>query len=832
MSTATTPHAPHDLPLKFNPIAQKYRSLIWSSLDCSLYKTALFYAERYFYSEQHLYIHSTDSTYPPNQLQQFHDARHLLAECLLRNNQVHSAIQLIGGKSAVGAGGFGNNPWGTDDCVACVEVFSRCCVKLGRFRQGHEALSKVMELKRKGKGIRMPNVTQEPRAYPDEAVLFCQAGSMALKANNEAEAKEQFLKALSINPFLWEALEGLCYMGQCPDIDLTIPPSSVPHYLLSRFSSKTDSQANDSVSTSSVPFRLFPGQPKSDASTPTLGHPPRQPPSPSKSSMTQLFGFGVKTAQSLLPSTSVFYQAGSNAPLNIPPQPYKIDPLNFAGRDSIGTTDSSYYGEPSFRGHGAASGSGPSLAAMLGASNSSISTVGDDRPSSKRTRSQMTGENGTSPVKTLHKKPSRGPVEALAAFRRSTRLLGGSNKPAKTTNGRRRPNTKAAPKGGDTDDMDEDMADGGGGVTDSSTSSQVPSPGPSGGGNLQPQQPVYDESTIAAAVILEVTRSFAKIVRALSIFDSRRALAALDDLPDDQKDAPCVFALAGRASFEISDYIQSSRAFDRARDLDPYRTTDMDIYSTVLWHLQEEVKLSFLAQELVSIDDLSPNAWIATGNCFSLQKDHGQALSCFKRATQLDPRCAYGYALSGHEALALEDHDGAVQFFRTAIKTDPRHYPAWYGLGMVYLRMNKLRKAHYHFRRAIEISPSNAVLVSCEGTVLEKLGRHEEALERFNRSLALSEKSPLVKFKRVKVLIEMKFYEQALKDLEDLRDLAPDEANVPFLLGKLYRVMGRKTDATESFTVARDLDPKLGGVIGHLLEEMGDEEEMDGATGS
>jgi anaphase-promoting complex subunit 3 len=104
----------------------------------------------------------------------------------------------------------------------------------------------------------------------------------------------------------------------------------------------------------------------------------------------------------------------------------------------------------------------------------------------------------------------------------------------------------------------------------------------------------------------------------------------------------------------------------------------MDIYSTVLWHLQKDVQLSFLAQELVSINDQAPQAWIATGNCFSLQKDHAQALSCFERATQLDPRCAYGYALSGHEALASEDQDSALQFFRSAIRTDPRHYPAWW----------------------------------------------------------------------------------------------------------------------------------------------------------
>jgi len=111
----------------------------------------------------------------------------------------------------------------------------------------------------------------------------------------------------------------------------------------------------------------------------------------------------------------------------------------------------------------------------------------------------------------------------------------------------------------------------------------------------------------------------------------------------------------------------------------------------------------------------------------------------------------------------------------------------------------------------------------------------EEALERFDRSLALSPQSAMVKFKRVKVLIALKRYENALKDLKDLRDLAPDEANVPFVLAKVCRVMGQRVEATRYFTVARDLDPKLGAIIGHLLEEMaepGEEEAMMDETES
>ena len=103
----------------------------------------------------------------------------------------------------------------------------------------------------------------------------------------------------------------------------------------------------------------------------------------------------------------------------------------------------------------------------------------------------------------------------------------------------------------------------------------------------------------------------------------------------------------------------------------------MEVYSSLLWHLQRSVELSFLAQELLNISPQSPQAWITIGNLFSLQKERQQALTCFGRAAQLDPTCAYAYTLSGHESID-EDVDKAINFFQSALRADARHYNAWY----------------------------------------------------------------------------------------------------------------------------------------------------------
>ena len=46
--------------------------------------------------------------------------------------------------------------------------------------------------------------------------------------------------------------------------------------------------------------------------------------------------------------------------------------------------------------------------------------------------------------------------------------------------------------------------------------------------------------------------------------------------------------------------------FSEVRRDEPYHIEGMEIYSTALWHLQKEVELSALAQELTEMDKDSP----------------------------------------------------------------------------------------------------------------------------------------------------------------------------------------------------------------------------------
>ena len=122
----------------------------------------------------------------------------------------------------------------------------------------------------------------------------------------------------------------------------------------------------------------------------------------------------------------------------------------------------------------------------------------------------------------------------------------------------------------------------------------------------------------------------------------------------------------GRVHFEAADYDAAVDALRAMQRHEPHRLEGVELLSTALWHLKDEVELCYVARRAVDADPRSPEAWCASGNCLSLQKEHDGAIRCFHRAIAVAPRFAYAYTLCGHEYVANEDFEKAVAMYVAA----------------------------------------------------------------------------------------------------------------------------------------------------------------------
>lgn len=317
------------------------------------------------------------------------------------------------------------------------------------------------------------------------------------------------------------------------------------------------------------------------------------------------------------------------------------------------------------------------------------------------------------------------------------------------------------------------------------------------------------ESKEAISGLLKSFRQLAVGYRAASRYDLSTAIETFSSLPSTQRETPWVLAQLAKAYYEAADYRAAENCFIRLLKLQPSRVEDMEVYSTVLWHLKKEAPLAFLCHSLREQAFDTPETWCAIGNSFSLGREHDQAIAAFKRAIQIDESFAYAWTLMGHEYIANEEFDAALSSFRKSVTADKRSYAGWYGLGRSLERMGKLEDAERHYRIAAQINPSNATLMVCIGVIFEKLRKKPNALDCYSRALELAPQSALARFKKSRVLMHMRQFELALRELLVLRDLAPDEANVWFLLGKCWKGLGEKGEALRAFTTALNLDVKV-----------------------
>ncbi|OAA81826.1 Tetratricopeptide-like helical [Akanthomyces lecanii RCEF 1005] len=316
-----------------------------------------------------------------------------------------------------------------------------------------------------------------------------------------------------------------------------------------------------------------------------------------------------------------------------------------------------------------------------------------------------------------------------------------------------------------------------------------------------------ESSTALCGTFLTLGTAYYNLKR----FQPRACLDALATLPATQQATPWVFAKTGRAHYEMMAYVDAKASFQALRTACPSWTEDLEVYAAVLWHLEDDVKLSYQAHELVETHYLSPQAWCTVGCVFSLLKRRENALAAFLRATQLQPQLAHAYSNLGHEYHDCEEYNEANMAFRQALRIDARHYIAWAGLGRVQERLGAPQRALRYYLAAQK--------------VCDDLGTPELGLKFIRRAAQGHTSKRLAVFTKVqtaKLLLRMGEPEDAAEELNTALAMAPDNAEIHFLIGKAVVAAGGSdlNETLQRFTVALSLRPH-SRVIKDALSRLG-----------
>jgi anaphase-promoting complex subunit 3 len=781
-------------------IAGLLKQAVHYHLDNLAYQNALFFAER---------LHAHD--------QRSHESAFLLALAHFRLGDPRSAYEVSRPSGCRGVH------------LGCSFIFAQSCLDLERHKDGITALEKARPLW--AAKCSVGKHTASARApYPDAAAVSCLLGKLYRAYDDKKRAVPCFEDALRANPFMWDAFTILCDMG----VSLMVPNIFKLNDTFARsFDRESGATNTDSSGGPPDPLQRKNGiQGVTQDNDPFEGH--RSTAFQDVSSNNMLFvDPGENDSMARMTAAHSRYAASKHGPEGMEtPTGSAAAPEAQAPRIGLSTEPPlaptrrtrGAQAEPSFL------DAPPKMSYRLGS----------------RKREKPQDQMGDPP-----EPPTRGSALSMSTTERKRTASGHPVQP-RPVNGeepRRSARLNVAPR--TTSRTHSNLATVGATVTRELKKARPPisrigRPGSSGAGvgrvvsgNRKPLEennsmdidhadvPRVKEPSVAQIPppklaepepvradeglrwILDFLKKMASGYRLSSLFQCQEALTAFASLPRNHQDTPWVLSRMAKAHYELANYADAEKFFRRLRMLAPTRHEDMEYYSTVLWQLRKGTELSFLAHELTDSVWDSPHAWCVLGNAFSLDCEHEQALQCFKRAIQLHPKFAYAYTLQGHEHVENEEYDKALVSYRRAIAADKRHYNAYYGIGKVYEKLGNYDKALNHYHAALVIHPTHAVLICCMGTVLQRQKQIVQALPYFIRAVDLAPRAPEMRSKKAGALLATGQLEEAKRELMILRDVAPNNAQVHFLLAKLAKTLGDKRTAVRHFTIALSLDPKV-----------------------
>ncbi|CAO2652149.1 Nn.00g004320.m01.CDS01, partial [Neocucurbitaria sp. VM-36] len=681
------------------------RQLIYYHLDNSFLENALFLAGR---------LHALEPRNP--------DAAHLLALCNLRLGRYKAAYDCSKSKGV------------HFQHLGCAYVFAQACLGLERYDLGAQALEKVRGLWA-GRNHWNKHSETSRRHVPDAAACYCMLGKLYAAHGDTKKAIDYFVEALKINSFMWDAFTGLC------DIGAVVRPQNVfkitPDMLASISHATTNGTGSHATSS----------QESLDTRNPFVSTPDIDPFNPSvrqggdiglnlggSNLLSRLNGshnvsnglgagstyHGIDTpianGQHFQDEDVMMGEAGGPvlnetimdmalAPARKPrvpgfnaiEEPPRMRSMTSRGRTKmIPEIDQTDIPRPINQNGHKRTVSGHSMqhsqvtttqisdptAAPPRRSVRLRKTISQIRPGSSRLGGTSSKDVESKEPREMRKVKATGTKGRTGTTTTVGRVVSGNSKPHMEISELSKPDSRPA------------------------SAAAIAAPPP----RMAPQADAAREQE-AIHWLLDLLLKIGSGYRHLSRYESTKALEAFAAVPKGQRESPWVLAQIGKAYYECSMYADAEKVFQQIREKTPSYLEHMEVYSNTLWQLKQEVPLGHLAHTLMDQDRLSPQAWCALGNASSLDRQHDDAVKCFARATQLDPKFAYAFTLQGHEHVANEEFDKAMAAYRNAISADNRHYNGWYGLGNVYERLGKYEVAEKHYRAASQINPNNAMIL-------------------------------------------------------------------------------------------------------------------------
>jgi tetratricopeptide (TPR) repeat protein len=186
-------------------------------------------------------------------------------------------------------------------------------------------------------------------------------------------------------------------------------------------------------------------------------------------------------------------------------------------------------------------------------------------------------------------------------------------------------------------------------------------------------------------------------------------------------------------------------------------------------------------------------------------KQYQCVLDAYHEILTLNAESAEADMLAGEAEDALKDYDGAIQQFRAAVKANPNEPDVHFGLGYILWTQRQYTEAETEFKGELANNPNHAQALGYLGDTEIQLNHPELASPYLEKALGIEGNMALPHLDLGILDSDGGRNEDALRQLKAAAKINPNDVNVHWHLGRLYRSMGKKEEAKAEFDKASSL---------------------------
>lgn len=178
------------------------------------------------------------------------------------------------------------------------------------------------------------------------------------------------------------------------------------------------------------------------------------------------------------------------------------------------------------------------------------------------------------------------------------------------------------------------------------------------------------------------------------------------------------------------------------------------------------------------------------------------SLSILAEMLSASPDSPRTHQLLAQTFAGREDNQKALAEFRTADAASPGLAGVHFAMGELLWKMNQPDQAMAEFQQELRLNPSYAEASAAAGTILVSRHASDQAIPYLERAIHFKPGLVLAHRELGTAFYQRHEYAQAAVELE--KAAADDsEGNVHYLLGNIYRQLGRATEASAAFAESR-----------------------------